>query len=159
MKECPFCHSEIPDVAHYCSNCGKSTNIGEAAEAVAKAESGTGAVIETRYVPGHAGIAILKIVGNCDGNQVQKLNMELSVLRNDNPDIVIFDLSGTDSICSMALSTIIAFVSDREDDKENSTALVNVRENVRQVIDCLGIGAMLPVYNSIKTALEELRAK
>ena len=158
MKECPFCHSEIPDVAHYCSNCGKSSDVEEAAEAVAKAETGTGAVIETRYVPGHAGIAIVKIAGNVDNNQVQKLDMELAVLRDDDPKIVIFDLSGAESICSMALSAIIAFVSDREDERENSIALVNVRESVMQVIDCLGIGAMLPVYADIKTALEALRA-
>jgi len=159
MKECPFCHSEIPDIAHYCSNCGKSSDVNEAAEAAASAEPSTGAVIETRYVPGHAGIAIVKIAGNCDGTQVQKLNMELSNLRNDDPEIVIFDMSGTDSICSMALSAIIAFVSDREDERENSTALVNVSNPVMQVIDCLGIGAMLPVYANIKLALDELRSK
>ena len=78
MKECPFCHSEIPDVAHYCSNCGKSSDIEEAAEAVAKAETGTGAVIETRYVPGHAGIAILKIAGNVDNGLNKEVEMTKS---------------------------------------------------------------------------------
>ena len=159
MKECPYCKAEVPDVAHYCAHCGKSFGTEEAAEAAAKAEPAAGAQIETRYVPGHAGIAIVKIVGHCDSTQVNKLNMELSNIRNDNPEIVIFDFSGTEAICSMALSAILAFVSDREDERENSTALVNVRESVMQVIDCLGIGAMLPVFSSIKDAIEALRAK
>lgn len=159
MKECPFCHAQVPDVAHYCASCGKSFGVEEAAEAVARAESAAGCIIETRYVPGHAGIAIVKIAGNCDTSNVKKLNMELATLRNDSPKIVIFDLSGAELICSMALSAIVTFVSDREDETANSTALVNVRDSVMQVIDCLGIGAMLPVYADIKTALTELRSK
>jgi anti-anti-sigma regulatory factor len=159
MKECPYCNSEVPDIAHYCASCGKSFGTEEAAEATAKAEPAAGAQIETRYVPGHAGIAIIKIVGNCDNTQVNKLNMELANTRNDNPEIVIFDLSGTEAVCSMALSAILAFVSDREDERENSTALVNVRDSVMQVIDCLGIGSMLPVFATIKDAIEALRAE
>lgn len=158
MKECPFCKAEVPDVAHYCASCGKSFDIEEAVDAAAKAQPSAGAVIETRYVPGHAGIAIVKISGNCDNNQVKKLNMELSILRDDNPKIVIFDLSGAEMMSSMALSTLIAFVSDREDEKEHSTALVNIRDSVMQVIDCLGIGAMLPVYSDIKVAIADLNS-
>lgn len=157
MKECPFCKSQVPEVAHYCANCGKSFEAEEAADAAAKAKPAAGAQIETRYVPGHAGIAIVKIAGNCNNDQVKKLNMELATLRNDNPKIVIIDLSGADSICSMALSAIISFVSDREDEKAKSTGLVNLRDSVMELIDCLGIGGMLPVYATIKIALTELR--
>ena len=144
-------------MAHYCTHCGKSLGVEEAASAVAAAELAPGTRIETRYAPGHPGIAIVKIVGNCDSTQVKKLNMELSILRGDDPETVIFDLSGMEHICSMALSAIIAFVSDREDEKSKSTALVNVRDAVMQVIDCLGLGAMLPVYPTVKEALTALR--
>jgi len=153
MKECPHCKAQVPDIAHYCASCGKAFGLEEAAAATAEADPAAVATIETRYVPGHSGIAIVKISGNCDSAHVGKLNMELSFLRNDSPKIAILDLSGTESICSMALSAIIAFVSDREDEHENSTALVNVRESVMQAIDCLGIGGMLPVYPTIKEAL------
>ncbi len=158
MKECPHCKAQVPDIAHYCANCGKSFGLEEAAAATANAEVAAGATIETRYVPGHAGIAIVKISGSCNGAQVGKLNMELSFLRNDNPNMVILDLSGTDAICSMGISAIIAFVSDREDERKNSTALVNIRESVMQAIDCLGIGGMLPVYPTIKDALLNMQA-
>jgi anti-anti-sigma factor len=158
MKQCPHCKAEVPDVAHYCAHCGKAFGLEDAAAATAKAEPAAGATIETRYVPGHPGIAIVKISGNCDSAQVGKLNMELSFLRRDNPKVVILDLSGAEGICSMGLSAIIAFVSDREDEKENSTALVNVRDPVMQAIDCLGIGGMLPVYPTIKEALTTLQS-
>lgn len=157
MKECPHCKAQVPDIAHYCANCGKAFGLEEAAAATAKADPAAGATIETRYVPGHAGIAIVKISGNCDSAQVGKLNMELSFLRNDSPKIAILDLSGAEAICSMGLSAIIAFVSDREDEQENSIALVNVRESVMQAIDCLGIGGMLPVYPTIKEALVSMQ--
>ncbi len=157
MKECPFCHSQVPDVAHYCAKCGKSFGVEEAVDAIAKAEPAVGTHIETRYVPDHPGIAIVKISGNCDTGQVSKLNMELATLRDDNPKVVIFDLSGTGTICSMALSALLAFISDREDERKSSTALVNVREAVMQLIDCLGIGAMLPIYATIKEALIALQ--
>jgi anti-anti-sigma factor len=149
----------MPDIAHYCAHCGKSLGVGEAAEAAAKAATAAGATIETRYVPGHPGIAIVKLAGSCDAAQVKKLSMELATLRNDDPKIVIFDLSGADLICSNGLSQIISFVSDREDGREKSTALVNVRDTVRQVIDCLGIGGMLPMYPTIKDALIALRSE
>lgn len=158
MKECPHCKAQVPDIAHYCASCGKAFGLEEAADATAKADPAAGATIETRYVPGHAGIAIVKISGNLDGAHVSKLNMELNFLRNDNPKIAILDLSGAESICSMGLSAIIAFVSDREDEQENSTALVNVRESVMQAMDCLGIGGMLPVYPTIKEALISMQA-
>ena len=159
MKECPHCKSQVPDIAHYCAKCGKTFGLEEAADAVSKEDPAAGAHIETRYVPGHAGIAILKITGICDNKEVRKLNMELANLRNDNAKIVIFDLSGADSICSMALSAIIAFVSDREDEHEKTTALVNVREPVMHAIDSLGIGAMLPMYPTIKDALVQLQSQ
>jgi anti-anti-sigma factor len=158
MKECPHCKAQVPDIAHYCAKCGKAFGLEEAAADTAKAEAASGATIETRYVPGHAGIAIVKISGNCDSGHVSKLNMELNNLRNDKPKIVIFDLSGADGMCSMALSAIIAFVSDREDEQENSTALVNVRDAVMQAIDSLGISGMLPVYPDIKDALTSMQA-
>jgi anti-anti-sigma factor len=158
MKQCPHCKAQVPDIAHYCAKCGKAFGLDEAAAAAAKAEPAGSATIETRYVPGHAGIAIVKISGNCDNAHVSRLNMELTTLRNDSPKVVIFDLSGADAMCSMALSAIIAFVSDREDERRNSTALVNVREHVMQAIDCLGISGMLPVYPTIKEALVIMQA-
>jgi anti-anti-sigma factor len=159
MKECPYCKSPVPDIAHYCAKCGKSFEEEEAAEAAAKAEPAAGVRIETRYVPGHHNIAIVKIAGNCNNPQVSKLNMELANIRNDNPEIVIFDLSGAETICSMALSAILAFISDRKDEEGRLTALVNVRETVMHMIDCLGIGGMLPVFATIKDAIEALRGK
>jgi len=158
MKQCPHCKAQVPDIAHYCAKCGKAFGLEEAASATAKADSVAGATIETRYVPGHAGIAIVKISGNCDSAHVSRLNMELTTLRSDNPKAVIFDMSGADAVCSMALSAIIAFVSDREDERKTSTALVNVRDPVMQAIDCLGISGMLPVYPTIKEALIVMQA-
>ena len=158
MKECPFCHSEVPDVAHYCAHCGKKFGAEEAADAVAQTEIAAGTSMETRYVPGHPGIAVLKIVGYCDQHNITKLEMELATLRNDKPRIVIFDLSGAQGLCSVALSAIFSFVSDREEENENSTALVNVREPVMHAIDCLGITTMLPIYDNVKDAFNALQA-
>ena len=157
MKECPFCKAKVPDIAHYCAKCGKQFGINEAAEATAQEEPAANIHVETRYVPGHNDIAILKISGNCDSKQVKRLNLELSNLRDENPKIVIIDLSGTESICSMGLSTLISFVSDREDEREKSTAVVNIRPAVAHVMDSLGIAVMLPVYNSIAEAINILR--
>ncbi len=147
----------MPDIAHYCAKCGKQFGVDEAVEAVTQAEPAANVHVETRYVPGHANIAIVKITGNCDGKQVKRLNLELANLRNENPKIVIIDLSGADSICSMGLSALISFVSDREDERQNSTAVVNVRPAVAHVMDSLGIGIMLPVYESVSDALVALR--
>ncbi len=157
MKECPFCNSQVPDVAHYCANCGKSFGAEEAVDAIAKAESAVGTHIETRYVPGHPGIAVVKIAGYCDHHHVNKLEMELATLRDEKPRIVVLDFSGTQGLCSMALSVIFAFVSDREGERENSTALVNLREPVIQAIDCLGITSILPIYATIKEAFIALQ--
>lgn len=157
MKECPFCKAKVPKVAHYCASCGKLFGT-EDTGTEAKSGPAAGVQIETRYVPGHAGIAILKIAGNCDQSEVRKLNLELATLRDDNPNIVIVDLSGADRLCSMALSALIAFVSDREDERENSTAVVNIGPSVRQVLECLGVGLMLPVFDTIPDALHALAA-
>ena len=157
MKECPFCRSQVPDAAHYCKNCGNSFDTDEGGET--GAESAAEVRIETNYVPGRPDTAIVKVYGYCDHHYVNKLKAKIEKLRADNPQTIVFDLSETEGLCSMALSLLISFFSDREDKKKNSTALACLHKNVKQVIDCLGIGRMLPIFATVKDALTTLWAK
>ncbi len=159
MKECPFCKSQVPDLDYLCPKCGKPFGVEQMAEVVAKAEPDAITRIETRHVPGHAGIAIVKIAGNCDDSLSKKLKEELATLRADNPEAVIFDLSDTRLIFSRALSLFIAFVREREDNRADSTAFINLQESIVHVIDSLGLGPMLPAYESMKDALAAVRGQ
>jgi anti-sigma B factor antagonist len=101
------------------------------------------------------GAVIIDVKGRVDSVAAPEFEKRLDELINQGETRIIFNLSELDYISSAGLRCILVMVKNLEDQK-GKIVLAAAKPSVVKVLEISGIAAVIPISESIETALAQM---
>ena len=108
--------------------------------------------IETRK---EENATVVSVTGKMDAVSAPELEKELSQLMADGEKGFVLDLGELDYISSAGLRVILA-TAKRLKEKEGKILLASLQDMVKEVFEISGFSAIIPIYESVESALNHL---
>jgi anti-anti-sigma factor len=99
---------------------------------------------------------VVSIKGRMDAVSSPEFEKELSELMAEGEKDFIIELSELDYISSAGLRVILA-TAKKLKEKEGRLLLCSLQEMVREVFEVSGFSAIIPIHESVKSALDQVQ--
>ena len=98
---------------------------------------------------------VVKVAGKMDAVSSPELEKELSQLMTAGEKDFVVDLGELDYISSAGLRVILATAKHLKD-KEGKILLASLQDMVKEVFEISGFSAIIPIYESVDSALDHV---
>lgn len=95
---------------------------------------------------------IMTVRGRMDAITATEFDKEIGVIIGNREKLIIIDLSGLDYISSAGLRSMLSASKTLKGEGGN-IILTSLKDVVREVFEISGFSAILPIYESVETAL------
>lgn len=115
----------------------------------------TGLQVSSRDVAGHPGAALIELKGDLDTPGGQKLAQEVFPIIEKGSISLIFNFCDLEYINSIGIYNLMRCFK-KASNKGGFLKLVAVKDQVREVLEVVGLTAVIRLYNTLDEALADI---